>query len=208
MWGAFTWLQLSSDRWALQLLGQSEFVGLYAAVLQVGSAPLLLLGTVGMQFAGPIVFARAGDASDPERLGDAVRLTLLFAALMLATTLGLALLANVVHQQVFRVLVGSAYQNVAPFLPLAVLSGGLFGVGQLLCLLPMAFGDSRALLAPKIGTSLLALVFNLIGAATMGLQGVLLAGIAFAVCYVAWTSWVGISMIRRQVAVPSIRGAS
>jgi hypothetical protein len=71
----------------------------------------------------------------------------------------------------------------------------------------MAFGDSRALLSPKIGTCILAVIFNLVGAATTGLSGVLLAGMSFGVCYVVWTGWIGITMTRRLVAVPTTRGS-
>src|SRR5439155_14393864 len=36
IWGVFTWAQMASDRWALQLCGSASAVGLYAALYQLG----------------------------------------------------------------------------------------------------------------------------------------------------------------------------
>jgi O-antigen/teichoic acid export membrane protein len=92
------------------------------------------------------------------------------------------------HRQIFALLVGPEYQSASFLLPLGFLSGGLFVAGQMLSVVPMALGRSQTLLAPKILTALLAIVLNVIGAATLGSPGVLWAGLAFAICYGIWVA--------------------
>jgi O-antigen/teichoic acid export membrane protein len=196
IWGVFTWMQMSSDRWALQLVGSSADVGLYAIVAQFGAYPLTLIGAMLFQVAAPIAYAQAGAGSDPRRTRAAVRMCAML-ALGLAAAAGLLTLTTMVlHQQLFAFVVGAEYQDVSGFLPVAVLASGLFVVGQMLSLVPMVLGDSRALLAPKVGTAILALLLNLAGAYLFGLPGVFWAGVLFSMSYLGW-----LALVVRRMAV-------
>jgi O-antigen/teichoic acid export membrane protein len=201
LWGIFTWLQLSSDRWALQWLSSPESVGLYAALFQVGISPLYLFGAVLSQLAGPIIFARAGDGSNPVRLAAAFQLIILFALCMLGLTVLMVIGTALLHVQVFAILVGPAFQSVSQLLPIAVLTGGLFSVGQILSMVPLASGDSRVLLAPKIGTALLAVPLYLAGAQVAGAQGVLVGGAVFAASFAVWTAVIAALVVGRRSVV-------
>jgi hypothetical protein len=71
-------------------------------------------------------------------------------------------------------------------------------------LVPMALGDSRALLAPKIGTAVLALLLNAAGAYFFGIPGVLVAGLVFALCYLAWVAAVALRMFASHKGRPNM----
>lgn len=204
MWGLFTWVQISSDRWALQLLGSSEQVGLYAIVLQLGLYPINLVAALLVQFAAPIVFAHAGEGVEIARMTSAARLCWLLAAGMLGFSLLLAAVTIPLHRAIFSVAVGPQYQAVSYLLPVAVLAGGLFNVGQLLALVPMALGATRSLLAPKIGTALVALVLNALGAYLFGIAGVLVAGLLFAAFYLAWVTLIGRTLVARRASLSPV----
>jgi O-antigen/teichoic acid export membrane protein len=198
IWGVFTWMQMSSDRWALQLVGSSADVGLYAIVAQLGAYPLTLIGAMLFQVAAPIAYAQAGSGSDPRRMQAAVR-TCAMLALGLAAAVGLLTLTTMLlHQQLFALVVGGQYQSVSAFLPVAVLASGLFVVGQMLSLVPMVLGDSRSLLAPKVATAIMALLLNVAGAYLFGLPGVLWAGVVFSILHLVWLAFV----VRRMTARP------
>jgi O-antigen/teichoic acid export membrane protein len=188
IWGVFTWMQVSSDRWALQIWGTSADVGLYAIVIQLGSYPITLLGAMLTQVAVPIIFAYAGEGSDLRRITIAIQLCLAMALGVFCVTILLTIGGLIGHRQIFALLVGPEYQSASFLLPLGFLSGGLFVAGQMLSVVPMALGRSQTLLAPKILTALLAIVLNVIGAATLGSPGVLWAGLAFAICYGIWVA--------------------
>jgi O-antigen/teichoic acid export membrane protein len=194
-WGAFTWLQAASDRWVLQVVRSSTDVGLYSIVAQLGAYPVILAGAMLTQVAAPIVFSEAGEASDLNRVRNAIHVCAGLAAVTLVFTIALAIVGAMFHDQIFSVLVGPQYRDVSALLPLATLSSGLFVVGQMLSLMPMALGDSRSLLAPKIWTALLAVVLYAVGAKLFGLVGVLWAGLVFACCYNVWVGLVARSLV-------------
>jgi O-antigen/teichoic acid export membrane protein len=199
VWGIFSWMQMTSDRWALQALGSAYEVGLLAVVTQLGGYPLSLLGTMLTQLAVPILFARAGSASDKARMKSVAELCALLAGCMLACTALVGVGAAAYHEQVFALAAGPQYQSESELLPLAVVSSGLFCVGQMLSLLPMAYARSRVLVAPKVATALLAVVLNAAGAYMFGLVGVLAAGVIFAFVYTAWVAIVARTIyVRRQ----------
>jgi O-antigen/teichoic acid export membrane protein len=189
MWGLFTWMQMWSDRWVLQVFGSSSDVGLYTSVAQLGSYPLLL-GAILSQFAAPLIYAQAGTGADRRRAAAAVRMCELLAVGVAGVAGLLTLTAMLMHERLFALVVGAQYQSVSVFLPVAVLSGGLFVVGQMLSLVPLVLGDSRSLLLPRIGTAVLALILNIGGAYVFGFSGVLWAGVLVSVSYVVWLTLV------------------
>jgi O-antigen/teichoic acid export membrane protein len=188
IWGLFTWLQVSSDRWALQMWATSADVGRYAIVIQLASYPIALLGGLLTQVAVPIIFAYAGEGTDIRRLTSAIRLCLALAVGILCVTIVLTIGGLFGHRQLFALLVGPQYQSASFLLPLGFLSSGLFVAGQMLSMVPMALGRSQTLLAPKIVTAVLAIVLNVGGAYLFGSAGVLWAGLAFAICYGVWVA--------------------
>src|SRR5258708_32469082 len=122
IWGLFTWMQVSSDRWALQMWGTSADVGLYAIVIQLASYPIALLGGLLTQIAVPIIIAYAGEASDILRLTKAIQLCLALAAGVFCVTILLTITGLIGHRQIFAVLVGPQYQSASFLLPLGFLS--------------------------------------------------------------------------------------
>lgn len=195
-WGVFTWLQMSADRWALDAARGTAEVGLYAVLWQLGFYPLNLLGTVVLEVAAPIVFARAGDGTAWERIAEAWRLLVYLAAAMLVATFVIVAVAAAGKEPIFGLLAGPPYQRVAPLLPLAVLGSGLFNVGQVLTLLPLVVRRANMLIAPKAGTAILSAILSLCGAYLLGTTGVVVGGVAFATVYVAWTFLMDIRLIR------------
>jgi len=186
IWGLFSWLQQSSDRWSLQATQSTAVVGLYAALFQIGYYPMSFLSQIMTQWTAPYLFRQAGDASDPARIARARRVNLALVGVMLLATAAAAGVAWGCHDFIFSILAAPAYRGVSPYLPLMVLGGGLFGTGQAAALLYLTTGDSRRLAGPKIATALLGIAFNLFGAAIWGLRGVVLAGIAFGITYCVW----------------------
>ena len=68
MTAIFVFAQESVDKWALQWFATTEDVGYYAALYQIGFAPIALFGGLLSQLFLPIYFGRIGDAKDPSRV--------------------------------------------------------------------------------------------------------------------------------------------
>lgn len=184
--GVFTWVQLASDRWALELYTTTVEVGTYAALFQLGYYPMSMASTMAMQFLAPIFYQRAGDASDSRRNADVNRLSWNLTGLSLGGTAAAFLLALLFHRQIFRVLVASEYAGVSHLLPWMLLAGGIFAAGQAIALNLMSQLRTQAMMSAKIATALAGVVLNLAGAYWMGTSGVVFAGVLFSVLYFAW----------------------
>lgn len=185
-YGLFTWAQLASDRWALELFSTTRNVGLYAVLFQLGNYPVAMANTIAMQFFMPILYQRAGDATDIRRNAGVNRLSWRLAWMALSVT-GIAfLLSLLLHELIFRVLVAPAYWSVSHLLPWMMLAGGTFAAGQAISLDLMSQMKTRKLILAKIVTAVLGIASNFAGAYWYGVAGVVGAAIVVSVSYLVW----------------------
>jgi O-antigen/teichoic acid export membrane protein len=185
-WGIFAWLQLSSDRWALQTFSSTQAVGFYSVLYQLGYYPLMMLANVFAQFAEPVLFRQAGDGTEAERVNRAQRNTWRLLGGGLGLTALAVIAAALLHGPIFGLLAAPEYGTVSALLPVMVLSGGIFACGQIASMAPLNRGRSKDLVRPKIVTALAGMLANVAGAYWMGLPGVVYASTAFSVVYFGW----------------------
>ena len=192
IWGVFTWLQLASDRWSLQLTDGAASVGKYSALYQVAYLPLVLASNALVQFISPIVFQRAGDASDKSRLREARGLGRRAVLVVVLGTVVLSLCVWLADDFLARLLLAESYRGVAWLFPIVALAGGLYAAGQVATQIPLAALSSGDLLAPKLGTAVFGSILNIIGAWFFGIVGVVFAITATSIVYLAWTLTLGL----------------
>ena len=168
IWGIFTWAQIASDRWALQMFATTEDVGLYAVLYQLGYYPIMILTGLMMQLASPVLFQRAGDASDTSRMLQVYALNWRLTIGALLFTSVAVLLAFALHGKVFDWLVAPDYRTVSWLLPGMVLAGGLFATGQFASISVLSGAETRNLITPKIASALIGVSLNMLGAAWVG----------------------------------------
>ncbi len=186
MWGVFTWIQLSSDRWALQLFSSTNDVGFYTVLYQLGYYPITILSSVLVQFVSPILFERVGDGNDPQRLFSTQKITRRLTLFSLGLTILLSLVVLFIHAPIFRLLTAPGYWKVSSYLPFLVLSGGLFATGQVSALVLLNSRKPNILLPPKISTALIGTCLNFVFSYLAGLSGVIVANLAFSILYFWW----------------------
>lgn len=185
-WGIFVWAQSASERWALQIFGDTTQVAQYAVLFQLGYYPVTMLGGMLMQLLSPVIFQIAGDGNDAERVGKCRRLALMLSVGGLSVAAISTWIASVAANTIFSWIVPPIYWPVAHLLPFMVLSAGIFASGQFASLALMSESSTKQLVAPKIVTAVLAIGFNVIGAVRGGLRGVVLASLLFSFLYSAW----------------------
>lgn len=185
-WGIFAWGQQVSDRWALGLFSGTREVGLYAVLFQLGYYPIAMASGMIMQFIGPILYARAGDATDERRNAEVARLSRQLSAFTLGLTalaVGIALLW---HTVIFRIFAAAEYASVSHLLPWMLLAGGVFAAAQIISLNLMSQMKTHAMTRAKIVTALGGILCNFAGAYLYGATGIVVANILFSVSYLVW----------------------
>ncbi len=188
-WGIFTWAQQASDRWALAAFASSQDVGFYAVLFQVGYTPISLVTTMAINFAAPILYQRAGNATNRAHSTHVNRIVWSIVASGLLITLAAFALAMGLHGRVFTLLTTEDYRTASYLLPWMILAGGLFASGQLLALKLTSELRSKDMLWVKIITAILGVVLNFCGAKIAGLQGVTVAFMVFSGTYFSWMAW-------------------
>jgi O-antigen/teichoic acid export membrane protein len=185
-WGLFTWMQVSSDRWALQAFSTTTIVGFYSVLYTLGYYPIQQLSNMVVKFISPVLYGRAGDGSDASRMANAWGLNKLIIVCALILTILATLLTAILHPWVFALLVAPEYREISTFLPWMVLSSGLFAAGQIACLSLMIGSTTRVLISPKIGIGVMGVVLNALAAYKWGLKGVVTASIVLSFIYLIW----------------------
>jgi O-antigen/teichoic acid export membrane protein len=183
---AIAWLQQSSDRWILALFGSRTEVGLYQTLNQVGYSPLMQLSSLISLVVAPVLFFQAGDGTDGGRVHRTRGRVRQLSWLMFVGTLVLAGFLWLLGKPLFALVVAPEYRSAARYLPLAALAGGLFATGQMLTTDALVQMNSKALVAPKIGSALLAVGLNYVGARAFGMPGVVWAGVVASSAYALW----------------------
>lgn len=189
-WGAFTWFQQVSDRWALQAFASTSDVGQYAVLYQLGFTPIALITGMAMSFLGPILYQRSGDATNRDCNADVHHLSWKMTHLSLLVCLMAFAITFVLHEMLFHLLVASEYRGASYLLPWVVLAGGMFSAGQMLALKLMSDMKPSVLAMVKIATALIGILLNVIGAYLAGIQGVVWAMVAFSGIYFIWMAFV------------------
>jgi O-antigen/teichoic acid export membrane protein len=190
IWGAFTWMQQVSDRWALQTFATTQDVGQYVVVFQLGYAPIGIVTGLAMSFLGPILYQRSGAATDHRRNVSVHRLAWRITGLGLTASALAFLFTLVAHQWLFQHLVAAPFRASSRFLPWVVLAGGVFAAGQMLGVKLASEMKINAQLLPKIGSALVGVALNILGAQYFGAAGSVAALVAFSVIYFLWMAWI------------------
>ncbi len=185
-WGVFTWIQTSSDRWALGAFAGLDQVGLYQSVYQVGYYPISMLTQFLMQVAEPIIFQRAGNGADKRRRIDAEELNNLLTRVVLCATAVGALASYLGGHHLLALVLAPAYRTHSPLISLLILASGCFAAGQIKSLNFLTSLATHRLIAPKIVTAAAGAGLIVLGARYRGSYGVASALLAFSMFYLAW----------------------
>ena len=186
-WGAFTWAQQASDKWALQFFATTDEVGIYSVLFQIGYVPIGMISSIFTAFLIPIFFQKVGDATNDTRNENVRRINLIITLCSLTLTVLCFIVAWFLHGFIFQVFVNKAFRGNSYLLPWFTLAGGMFATGQISALTLMSELRSRHLLPVKVFTALLGVGLNVFGAWYAGLIGVTIALVFFTFIYLAWT---------------------
>lgn len=185
-WGIFTWIQNSSDRWALGAYAGLYQVGLYQSLYQVGYYPISILTQFLLQVSMPIVFQRAGSGADSARKLIAERLNNALTWVVLAATGLGTVLSFMGGHRLLALVLAPAYRSHSGLITVFILASGCFAAGQIKSLNFMTSLSTPRLIAPKVVTAIVGAGLIVVGAAYRGTNGVAEAQLAFSALYLSW----------------------
>jgi O-antigen/teichoic acid export membrane protein len=196
--GAVYWTQVASERWALEIFQGTSSVGLYAVLNQASFLPMTIGAALLLQVSTPVVFARAGDGSNPVRTAAARKTIYGLFAFVLAGSVAAAALMTWLGEWVVLLLGGQHYISVTPLLPVMVIASGLAAAAQVLELVPMISAESYRLLVPRIVVGIIATGLHCVSARLYGVAGVPWTVLIAALLYCSWVMVLTVRSARVQ----------
>jgi O-antigen/teichoic acid export membrane protein len=186
IFGIFGWIQSASDRWALQTYTTEADVGKFAVLFQIGFLPIGMASNFLSNLISPILFRVSGNGSDASRNTNSYRINWIITQVMFSLTLLGTLLAWLLHGWIFRIITNPSYHGISNLLPWMVFAGGVFYTGQNLAYQAIVECQTHRLTKLKILAAIFGTLCNILGAAYAGVQGVVVALVICAVCYLTY----------------------
>jgi O-antigen/teichoic acid export membrane protein len=187
LWGIFGWAQQSSTRWALEAFESTADVGRYAVIAQIGYFPIQTAITLLMTFLMPILYSRAGDATDQVRREGVDNVIKKVAMMGFCSTLLATLFTFVFHELIFEILVSENYRSISQYLPLMVLSGGIFGIALVISGRFFAFLSPSQMIPASIGSSIIGIISAFIGTYYFSVLGAVFAMLLHSLAFLILT---------------------
>jgi O-antigen/teichoic acid export membrane protein len=186
LWSLPIWLQLSGDRWLLQLYTNSWEVGIYSSLYQIAFFPITATTRILNSLFTPIIYARAGDYSNTLRIQAAHSII----NKLLLCSIGWALIATalvwVYQSPISNILLAENYRGASALLPIMVASAGCFVIDEFSQYYLLTASNSKALIIPKIGAAFNAILILFIGARYWGMTGIVWASLMAGIISIIW----------------------
>lgn len=176
-WGGFSWMQQSSDRFALETFSGARGVGFYSILFQLGYTPMIIIGGMVQNFLQPILYSRV-PASINSRNANQSSLALISVVsslVLLAVTFIASLLAAVFYDPIISFLVAQDFRSYSYLLPLVVLAGGVFAASQPFIARLMALKNTHKIFRIQVLFCTASITLNLLLAKSNGIDGVVSA---------------------------------
>lgn len=176
-------LGIYSDKWLLlEIVGAKE-VGIYAAIYQIGSAPVSILTGILSQLMVPVIFERAGTMSNQAQIQRSSKL--LFQTTM---AFGLSIIlvimaAYYVGQPLIQALTTPEIAKHYQILWIIVLALGMSGLAELLSIVGFKRNLPQAYIFPKAAQTVTFLALGYISIKHFGILGAAIAGCVASAAY-------------------------
>lgn len=185
-WGIFTWMQQSSDRWALQIFSSTDDVGIYSVLFQLGYVPISLAAGLVMNLVAPILYQRVGNATDHSRVQNVYDVTNKLAILVILLTSICAAVVSIFHEYLFNVLTNEEYHVYSSLAPMLVLASGFQACHHVFGMRISAMLEVRRIVIPQILSAVFFVGLNFLGAYFWGFKGVVYGFTVSSFFYFAW----------------------
>ena len=139
-----------------------------------------------MSFLGPILYQRAGNATDHSRNANVTSIAVSIAMTGIFVSVLAFFVLTKFHGLVFNVFIAAEYGSISHLLPLMTLAGGVYGSGQVISVNIAALKKSKERIPVKIVSAILGIIFNAFGVYMYGVDGVVYAMLAFSIVYFIW----------------------
>jgi O-antigen/teichoic acid export membrane protein len=184
--GLFNWGYYASQRWALELFVSTDDVGKFYALTQIAYSPISMAGGMFMSLLTPILYARAGDGENHQRIANVRGIVFKLAALGVAATFFMAGITSFFHEDVFKILVAEQYHDMSVYMPSIVVASGLLQVSFALSIYITAQNKTKLFLLFNVVSNSIVIILNFIMTWLYGIEGLICSMIFGSLLHLLW----------------------
>lgn len=202
IWGIFSWVHQSCDRWSLQTYHGAEVVGAFSVITYLALYPLIFGSSFLSTLFIPIAYERAGELASYRSMQSANRILFVMTGIFVGGSLLLVGFYFIFSQKLVLFISNINYIRYAYLLPWLTISWAFFYLGQMLSGFGLLINKPRVYILPIVvsGTIAAGLTFYL--SSNSGPRGVVLGlGIA-GLIHVIWCmaiAWKLLNFATRKV---------
>lgn len=188
IWGVAGWLQLNGERWVINAILSLEDVGVYAIMMSIVNALVVVPNNIITEFATPIIFKQFANIENKADINIGYTYIRINTILILLITIIATLISFLWGHEIIRLISSENYATYWSILPLLVLGIGLFYIGQAQTLLGMGLSKPQKYIAPKLIIGIGSIGLNLFFISTFGFMGISCSILLIGLMYVIYIS--------------------
>jgi O-antigen/teichoic acid export membrane protein len=171
-------------------------VGIYAVMMSLISAFIIVPNTTISDFATPIIFQKFSNLSDESSVKAGIKNVFMSVILSVIILIFSVLITFFVGKYLILLISSSDFTTYYYLLPWLVTGAGMFYIGQTFCFLGMGLNKPKKYLFPKILVGILSPLLNYYFINFWGINGVAYSTLMIGLIYLVHISLINLSMLK------------
>jgi len=186
IWGIFSWVHQSCDRWSLQTYHGAEIVGAFSVITYLALYPLIFGSSFLSTLFIPIAYERAGGLASYRSMQSANKILFLMTGIYVCGSLLLVGFYGIFYQKLVLFISNINYIKYAYLLPWLTISWAFFYLGQMLSGFGLLVNKPRLYILPIAVSGTVAAIFTFFLSSNSGPRGVVLGLGLAGLIYASW----------------------
>lgn len=196
IWAIAGWLQINGEKWIINAILSVKEVGIYAIMIAIVNALVVIPNNIINEYAAPIVFKQFADIDNKENVNTGYSYIKISTLLILIITLIATLITFLWGDKIITLVSSKNYSTYWEVLPLLALGTGLFYTGQTQTLLGLGLSKPQKYIAPKLIIGIGSVGLNLLFISYFGFLGIAYTILVIGVIYVFYISLVNKRLLK------------
>lgn len=201
IWGAAGWFQMNGEKWIINGVLSVTDVGIYAIMMAIVNALVVIPNNIITEFATPIIFKQFADLKNKENITIGYSYIKINMLIILLISIAATVLTFFWGKEIILIISSARYTVYWYVLPFLILGTGLFYTGQAQTLLGFGMSQPQKYIAPKVIIGVGSLGVNYLFISGFGLKGISYSILLIGLLYVLYITFVNRSILKGSMSI-------
>ncbi len=201
IWGAAGWFQMNGEKWIINGVLSVTDVGIYAIMMAIVNALVVIPNNIITEFATPIIFKQFADMKNKDNILTGYTYIKINMVIILLISIAATVLTFFWGKEIILLISSTRYTVYWYVLPFLILGTGLFYTGQAQTLLGFGMSQPQKYIAPKVIIGVGSLGVNYLFISGFGLKGISYSILLIGLLYVLYITLVNRKILKGSVEI-------